>query len=205
MGAFEALRLVRIKAADFPGKEFHEIVDVVRVVEADGAAHDFEAAVGLNAIVAQSAPAEDALAFYRDCIAASIRDHRPMWIRTIPLGRRKFVQKLEGDEQQCFASAGLLDDPPSELTITWWDRISAQTRMMGDESKMIQAREAERRSLAFEAARMVKLGLGRTPVWMSIEDNTAGYDILSYDQGNEGPVARVLEVKSTVASLFVST
>ena len=35
---------------------------------------------------------------------------------------------------------------------------------------------------------------------MSIEDNTAGYDIQSFDPGTEGPVARLIEVKSTIAS-----
>jgi len=200
MGAFEALRLVRIKQADYPGRAYIELVDIIRTIEADGAAHDFDAAFGLDAIVDKSAPALDAFEFYRECIAASIFDHRPLWVKTIPLGRRKFVQKLETDAQQCFSAAGLLDDPPSEQTITWWDRVSAQTRLMGDEVKMTQAREGERLSLAYESTRLARLGLDKVPIWMSIEDNTVGYDILSYDVGTDGPITRVLEVKSTIAS-----
>lgn len=52
----------------------------------------------------------------------------------------------------------------------------------------------------YEARRMRARGLDRAPVWMSIEDNTAGYDIQSFDVGSEGPVARLIEVKSTIAS-----
>jgi Domain of unknown function (DUF3883) len=200
MGAFEALRLVRLQRRDYPKKAFEEIIEIVRVVQADGAAHDFEAAISLESIVEQSAPALDALTFYRECIVASIMAHRPVWVRTISLGRKKFSQKLGGDEQQCFASAGLLDDPPTEKAIFWWDRVSAQTRLMGDEIKMVRARDAEKRSLEFECERLKKLGIDRTPTWMSIDDNTAGYDILSFDHGPGGPVARVLEVKSTIAS-----
>jgi len=207
MGAFEALRLVRIRQPEYPYKDFQGVADIVRQVEADGAAHDFDGARNLDVVVSADAPPADALSFYRACIEASIIGHRPLWVRTIPLGRRKFVQKLERDEAQCFMSAGLLEDPPSSEVITWWDRIAAQTRMLTDESKLMQAREAEKRSLAYEATRIASLGIERGPVWMSIEDNTAGYDILSYDRGAEGPVARLLEVKSTIASplrFFVS-
>jgi hypothetical protein len=35
---------------------------------------------------------------------------------------------------------------------------------------------------------------------MSIDDNTAGYDILSYDLGPVDPINRLIEVKSTIAS-----
>jgi hypothetical protein len=35
---------------------------------------------------------------------------------------------------------------------------------------------------------------------MGLEDNTAGYDILSYDPGSPVPTKRLIEVKSTIAS-----
>ncbi|BDV36590.1 protein NO VEIN domain-containing protein [Methylocystis iwaonis] len=44
------------------------------------------------------------------------------------------------------------------------------------------------------------LGINMPPVWMAVEDNTAGYDIQSFDMGAEGPVVRLIEVKSTIAS-----
>ena len=52
----------------------------------------------------------------------------------------------------------------------------------------------------YEVKRLVQLGMNMSPVWMSIEDNTAGYDIQSFDLGAEGPVTRLIEVKSTIAS-----
>ena len=65
---------------------------------------------------------------------------------------------------------------------------------------MIRAREAEQLTLKHEAERLARLGIRIPPVWMAIEDNTAGYDIQSFDLGAEGPVARLIEVKSTIAS-----
>jgi hypothetical protein len=34
------------------------------------------------------------------------------------------------------------------------------------------------------------------PRWISIDDNTAGYDVHSFDQGPVEPVAKLIEVKS---------
>jgi hypothetical protein len=154
MGAFEALRIVRINKSNFPDREFFGIVDIVAAVQAGATGYDYEAAFHLDAIVSATAPTSDAIIFYRECIQASILKHRPMWVRTIPLGRRKFAQKLERDENQCFASAGLLEESPTTEIIEWWDRVSAQTRSMADNLKMAQAREAERRSLEHEKARV---------------------------------------------------
>ena len=57
----------------------------------------------------------------------------------------------------------------------------AIARLQTDQIKMARAREAEQLSLEFETARMARLGIRATPVGMSIEDNTAGYDIQSFD------------------------
>lgn len=40
----------------------------------------------------------------------------------------------------------------------------------------------------------------KNPQWVAIEDNTAGYDVLSYDPGIVQPLNRLIEVKSTIAS-----
>ncbi|WP_246867553.1 DUF3883 domain-containing protein [Diaphorobacter sp. LR2014-1] len=40
------------------------------------------------------------------------------------------------------------------------------------------------------------LGIERHPKWIAIEDNTAGYDVQSYDTGLTEPVSKLIEVKS---------
>ena len=200
MSAFEGLRALRLRHGLNPGFDLSGLADLLRRVDPDGGNFDFEATFCLNPLVADSAPADDPQAFYQHCIEAAIRAFRPLWGKIITRGRRKFVQKLARDEVQCFRSAGLLEDPPTDGVITWWDRVSALVRLLGDQEKMAQARKAERMSLDYEAKRLARLGIKITPVWMSIEDNTAGYDIQSYDTGEAGPVARLIEVKSTIAS-----
>jgi hypothetical protein len=73
-------------------------------------------------------------------------------------------------------------------------------RLAGDQIKMGRAREAERLTIDHEKDRLRALGIDREPVWVAIEDNTAGYDVLSYDIGSIEPIARLIEVKSAIVS-----
>jgi hypothetical protein len=62
-------------------------------------------------------------------------------------------------------------------------------------------------SFDHEVARLAELGIAKSPRWVAIDDNTAGYDILSYDRGPLEPISRLVEVKSTIQSplrFFVS-
>jgi hypothetical protein len=65
---------------------------------------------------------------------------------------------------------------------------------------MVRARHAERLSLEFERNELVKLGIDRQVKWIAIEDDGAGYDILSYRM--VGNVIRpiLIDAKSTIAS-----
>jgi Protein NO VEIN, C-terminal len=198
MSAFECVRQIRLRRVVHTGS-LQEIIEVIKTVDADGATLDFEAAVELDQILPHTCPIEDAVTFYRECIDVVIRNHRPIWVKTITVGR-SFVNKLQRDEQQCFEAAGLLEDPISDAIVAWWGRTSDMARMLNDGFFNEQGRAAEKLSLEHEAGRMARLGLPGSPKWMAVEDNRLGYDILSYDPGPVSPIARVLEVKSTIAS-----
>lgn len=199
MATFEALRLVRQARSVAPDAIVSAEATAILDVRVDDVNHDFEAAFALDELVPPDA-AFEGLDFYQVCIEACIFAHRPVWVRTIPHGRKSFVQKLGTDEAQCFAASGLMDEPPTGPIIEWWDRIAGRTRSLSDQEKMRQARAAEKLSLEYERERLRSLGIGREPVWMAIEDNWAGYDILSYDGSPHSPTSRMIEVKSTTAS-----
>src|SRR5262249_15755746 len=141
----------------------------------------------------------DAVLFYRTCIEAII-DKQVIWRRLVTLGRRKFVSKLSRNEEQCFWAAGLMDSPAPSSVVEWWDGIIERMRCASNLALMQRARKAEMVSLQWETIRLKKLGIDRVPTWMSLEDNTVGYDILSYDIGLTEPVNGLIEVKSTVYS-----
>jgi hypothetical protein len=200
MGGFEALRVLRAHQRHNPGVAIRDIAVLSVRVEADVASLDFEAAFALAEIVADGHVAPDGVGFYQYCIEAVVLARHPTWAKMMTYGRQKFVQKLSRDEQQCFRGAGLLEDPPSWPVIAWWDRVTNRVRLAGDQLKLERARKAEELSLIHETSRLRELGITLPPRWTAIEDNQAGYDIHSYDKGIVEPTARLIEVKSTIAS-----
>lgn len=200
MGAFDGLRSLRIQTLESPSLDIPDVIKLIRNIDPDAGGLDFDAAVELHTLVVADAPLENAHGFYRHCILDVVMVHRKTWARTLKLGRGKFLNQLSRDEQQCFRAAHLLDEPPSDDVVEWWDGLSGRMRFVTDKQKMAQARLAEKLSFEHEMIRIGNLGIPIKPRWVAIEDNTAGYDILSYTQAAYGPVARLIEVKSTTAS-----
>jgi Domain of unknown function (DUF3883) len=197
MSAFEGLRTIRRYRTQRPGAPIVELVAVIRQV--DPGAYDYHAAAVLDGLVPAAVSHDPPALFYRECIGVTV-PRQIIWRRTITLGRKKFTQKLSRDEQQCFRAAGLLDEQPTDDVVAWWDHVQAILRLAVDQEKLQRARIAERLSLEHEADRLRKLGITLAPTWMSVDDNTVGYDILSYDVGKYEPINRLVEVKSTIAS-----
>lgn len=161
---------------------------------------DFSAALEMQAIVRSDAPHEPPDEFYRHCIFDLVVAQRMGWGRAITLGRRRFYGTLERDEQACFRAAKLMDEPPSADCVEWWDRLDSAMRAAADAVKKERSRVAEKLTLDHEVAELTRLGILREPQWTAIDDNTAGYDILSFRPGVYEAVHLLIEVKSTVAS-----
>lgn len=200
MGAFDALRTYRRQAASAPGLGQDELVTLAQTLVADATGLDFVAAIEIHTLIPDGAPHEPAHEFYRQCIFGLVMSQRMTWGRVITLGRRRFYSTLERDEQACFRAARLMDEPPSPDVVEWWDRLDGAMRAAGDAAKKDRSRVAEWLTMEHEAKTCVALGIPREPLWVAVNDNTVGYDVLSYRPSEFGPVNRLIEVKSTVAS-----
>ena len=200
MGTFEALRVLRLKRQELTNLDDIEIIRQLRDLDAGTAALDLDAGVELDAVVRSTAILTVSHSFYRYCIFDIINAVDVPWARTIKLGRARLLTLLSRDEHQCFREARLLDDPPDDDLVGWWDELSCAVRAVANSDAMERARRAERLSIDLERRRLANLGIPLEPRWVAVEDNTAGYDILSYDAGTHGPLNRLVEVKSTIAS-----
>jgi hypothetical protein len=200
MGAFDGLRSIRLHAEKSGIGDRAQIVNILRAVSADLASLDFESALELDTIVSSNAELSSPNLFYRCCLKDLILAQRMGWARVITLGRGRLLRQLERDEQQCFRAALLSEDPPSPDVVEWWDALSGHMRRENDRKRMDRAREAEWFTLQREIQRLADQGILLQPRWVAIDDNTAGYDILSYDQAHPSPRNRLIEVKSTIAS-----
>ncbi|HWY15155.1 MAG TPA: DUF3883 domain-containing protein [Rhizomicrobium sp.] len=175
------------------------VISLIRI-DADFASSDHNAALALHALVPSDCSCADPLVGLRGMISFLTEYHRPLWTRQMVLGRRRVFSQLNGDEKQVFRSAGLYGDPPSDDVVDWWDQICLKLRLVRESELLAQGRRAERLSLASETRRLRELGIQNNPVWVSIDDNTAGYDIRSQNVDRELPPARLIEVKSSTAN-----
>ncbi len=203
ISTFEGLRLVRSVIASVPGVTVDDCPAAVIAHSPQAVAYDLEAAVVLHALVGPNAP-HDSVYFYRECILAVLLLKMPTFAKLMTLGRGRFIKRIKGDDyrdiRSVFREARLLVDPPTGDDIVWWDTIQGRVRLNFDQERLARARQAEGLTIEHETAELIKLGIPRLPIWMAIDDNTAGYDVLSYRPAEIGERNLLIEVKSTVAS-----
>jgi hypothetical protein len=199
LSAFEGVRLIRSYISKQPATPLNEILVIIEHIEADASGLDLEAAAYLHDLVKEDCVL-DGDEFYQACITAVVTQHQPNWCKAMKQGRMRFLNSLDANERDVFAAAGIAKNPAPMSIINWWDEVTGFARLLGDIEKMAQARAAEQLSIGHEIARLAQLGIDRVPEHKGLDDNFAGYDVLSYDIGEVGPVNRMIEVKSTVAA-----
>ena len=126
---------------------------------------------------------------------------KPFWARISHLGRRRVLQVISEDQRQCLEFAGLLTVPPSDAAVIWWDEVSAFFRAEEEQRNIEIGREGERRTMAHETQRLKDEGISNTPIWVALDDNRAGYDVLSFQRTRNGNVNDLrIEVKAAAYS-----
>ncbi len=197
MSAFEAAFVLRRYRVLNPSYQDEQLVESIRAVRADFYPNDYDSGLALEKIIPLHLGTASDIDYFKAAIERLIDVYQPIWIRLAPGGREHVLRAVSTNGTQCFRNAGLLQTPPGKEVSDWWDALAARVRGDTDARLLAQGREAERLSLEHERRRLQTLGIDREPRWVSIEDNGAGYDILSYDLGSSGPVNRMIEVKSS--------
>ena len=205
MSAFLAFVAIRSYRMSNPHLSVHEVIESLTKLKAGATGLAFGAGVKLDEALDDTCEWGDNPESLLLFVSQYIVDAEPWWLRHVPYGREKVKSMLGGDQLQCFREAGLFDETPDSTVIEWWDELAAQVRSGQEADRVTRSRLAERMSLEYEAARLQKLGVRRTPKWVALEDNTLGYDILSYDRVESGLQNRLIEVKSTVSDIVIMT
>lgn len=205
MAAYSAFVTLHRYLSKNPELELAVAIDLIKNTNSDAHGLDYVGAASIYQFVNLTdnwtATKEGLRLFVFELVKAT----QPWWLRLVPYGRDKVRSALEQNQIQCLREAGLFDPVPDAETVAWWDEIAGLVRGTVDTEKMIRAREAERLSLEHERARLKSLGISKEPEWVSLEDNTLGYDIRSYDLANGRVINRLIEVKSTTSdSIFIT-
>lgn len=199
MPAFEGVKILRAYLLRNPELSLKEVINLIKSIELDAVSLDIEASIVLIDLLPHDLPT-DGEHFYRGCIKQILLSYRPTWTKTMLRGRSRFYETLERDEQSLFRQAGILAEPPDDEFVNWWDVLTGELRLIADAQRLAQGREAERYSLAYEARRLREEGIKELPKWIGLDDNTKGYDVLSYEYKDGKIVNKLIEVKSTIVS-----
>lgn len=167
-------------------------LDAIRQLRAgpsDVAKLDYEGALELIAICGTDSLRSRSGSPLLDAASAVIAHERPMWRLAIPKGREWCRNAMDEDSAQFLERAGAWDASPGEEVVRWWDALAAGVRGEADTDRMETGREGERLTLRFEQSRLKAMGLTNlSPTWVSLEDNSLGYDILSWDRDSNAEV-----------------
>lgn len=146
-------------------------------------------------------PDESRFPGLRHTINALAKAAKPFWARMAILGREKVRQLLDSDQEQCLKYAGLLETPIDDVSLQWWDDLARFFREQQQERLNEIGRKAESLTLAYERERLAALGISRNPIWLSPEDNTLGYDVMSFRKKDDDEIHPIyIEVKGSTAT-----
>jgi len=140
---------------------------------------------------------------YRIILSHLLAELRPAWLELLKRGREVMLDALDMDSRSCFHRAGALDLHPSEEVTAWLDSFASQAFARHDANKLALGRTAERLSIDYERARLEKEECLEEIVWVSLDDNGAGYDVRSATLVEGGYQPKLIEVNPPIPAQIV--
>lgn len=130
----------------------------------------------------------------RQAILDYVEVVRPPWIKNAIDGRLKTINYAPTEISQSLVEAELAVGYDDEV-VAFWDHLAAIARGLRNSSLSEIGREGERLTIAHELRRT-----NHKPKWVSVESNSAGYDVLSVVSGSDGRHLPI-EVKASTSGL----
>ena len=175
--------------------------DAIRIAEkssTDGAAHDYIRAREILNMQIHFSDISDRRIIIQDVLKALIIENSYPWKRVIKYGRSHLVNQLTENEKQVFEAADLLIENPNKEIVEWWSELESLTSKTQENWGF---RDWENRSLQKEIKILESENCPHQPVWVALNDNFLGYDIISYRKIDNDWIPFYIEVKSTDSGL----
>ncbi|OGT63571.1 MAG: hypothetical protein A3E85_04655 [Gammaproteobacteria bacterium RIFCSPHIGHO2_12_FULL_45_12] len=119
---------------------------------------------------------------------------KPSWVQNATFGRKKVISFVGNYIEQTLIEAGLANGSDDEVVL-FWDTLAAMARGQKTDRLMEIGRIGERLTINHEEMRT-----GLKPKWVSIDNNSDGYDVLSVvDNQNKSFLS--IEVKTSTIGL----
>lgn len=178
MSAISGFLQLKQYLSENPEIEVETAIKVLRNASSDTANHDYESAQHYFSLLNDTdLVALELKQLLRNILHILIMDQNYSWHRLFRFGRAMVESALSENELQVFRNAGLLSPNVDADVIEWWDSL---TDWSGSKDTGQNFRKAELATLKYEQDFLRKYGSDRFPQLVSIEDNSLGYDVLSY-------------------------
>lgn len=172
---------------------FEESCKVAKESSADSFALDYEGALFLKQFDTSGLEHIWSEEWIRGILRSFLLSDWRIWHKSILKGRGHVLRQLTDNERQVFEAAGLCSENPESSVISWWDAFQDLKRSELDQNDF---RDWEAKSLEYEIKRLQQLKCPNRPTWRSIDDNTCGFDIESFDILENEWISIAIEVKS---------
>lgn len=131
----------------------------------------------------------------RKIIERLVAVESPGWRLAAGIGKKWCRDAMDENTDQVIGWAGLWD--ADDAALDWWFEMAAHARGLSDAARAAVGRVGERLTYEHECDRLLALEAPCAPVWRSLEDDTLGYDIESWDYiPGSPPVPLRIEVKA---------
>lgn len=177
----------------YPNKSIDEIIEIIQSLNMYKSSYNYEAARILISDIDIETVAD-----LRGLITLVIQKELPGWLYQLQFGREIVASCLRDNQEidalQCLESAGLYSKEPDSSIVEWWDRLAGFARSSEESKKLKSGRIGEMLTLEYETRRITEYNV--KPKWVSIENNFAGYDVMSFDSSTSGINQKLIEVKA---------
>lgn len=177
----------------YPNKSIDELIEIIRGLKLYKSNYNYE--------VARKLICDYQIEVVNDLkclITLIVQKELPSWLYQLHFGREIVASCLRDNQQidilQCLKSAGLFEKEPDTSVVEWWDQLAGFARSFEDNKKLKSGRMGEILTLEYEAKRIADLNM--KPKWISIENNFAGYDVISFESNSLGLKHKFIEVKA---------
>jgi hypothetical protein len=179
----------------YPNISPRDAATALRRGAASVANFDYEIGLELVRMVTGEIPS-DGRERFRFVLRTLIDIFRPHWRTKAQLGRDAIRAELSRDQFQCFSMSGLFDSAPVPAAVKWWTELASAIRIEVSALRAERGREGEQLSFEYERNRLQAKGLDTEVRWTALDDETAGYDIKSVDDGGQALAPKLIEAKA---------
>jgi len=207
VGVVVVARELRLLREKYPELDDDDLVQLLVARDSSLESAPIDSALTLESSISPDIDYVDFPRSIRELLRLAVAETTPTWLSAAVAGRAHVVELLTPNEHHLFEVGDLLGNPMSDSCLAWWDDLARLYRNDVDDRKMIQAREAERLTVQREQDNLKASGIDRRVEWVSIEDNSRGYDVSSFRWRGNRVVPKFIEVKSSrrrPAAFFLS-